>query len=124
MINLLRYPVLVTLLFFSMTSFARSTSPEALVVMVYVSAHRCEAQHPKLKKNMKAAYAAWAKRNKKYVISAKKRMDFREIDNLYKARRRHDKPIPLATCESYVRRLRNPANDIRQSHANEKRRKR
>ena len=47
--------------------------------MVYVSAHRCEAQHPKLKKRMKAAYTAWAERNKKYVISAKKRMNFREI---------------------------------------------
>lgn len=90
----------------------RSTSPEALVVMVYVSSHRCQAQHPKLKKRMHAAYTAWAKRNKKFVLLAKKRMDFREIDNLYKARRRHDKPIPYATCESYIRRLHNPANDI------------
>ncbi len=108
-----RYLVVIPLLLVSLPSWAKGSSPEALVVMVYVSTQRCESQHPNLKKSMKAAYAAWVKRNKKYVISAKKRVDFREIDNLYKARRGKDRPIPYTTCKSYVRRLRNPANDIK-----------
>jgi hypothetical protein len=107
------YLVFIPLLFISLPSWGRGTSPEALVVMVYVSTHRCEAQHPKLKKSMRSAYAAWVRRNQKYVIRAKKRVDFREIDNLYKARKGRDKPIPFQTCKSYVRRLRNPANDIK-----------
>jgi len=94
--------------------WASGTSPEALVVMVYVSTKRCETQHPKLKKTLRSAYDGWMQRNKKYVNRAKKRVDFREIDNLYQARRRKDKPIPLATCKSYVKRLHNPANDIKE----------
>lgn len=110
------YFALISLLFINLPTWARGTSPEALVVMVYVSSKRCVAQHPKLKKRMKSAYAAWVKRNKKYVVSAKKRVDFREIDNLYKARRGKDKPVPFNTCKSYIKRLRNPANDIKNIH--------
>jgi hypothetical protein len=113
----LRYLAFIPLLIVTAPSWARGTSPEALVVMVYVSSHRCEAQHPKLKKSMRSAYAAWVRRNKKYVASAKKRVDFREIDNLYKARKGKDKPIPFEICKSYVRRLRNTANDIKNMHA-------
>ncbi|MBI1423338.1 MAG: hypothetical protein GC149_07720 [Gammaproteobacteria bacterium] len=109
----LRYLAFLPLLFVSLPSWASRTSPEALVVMVYVSAHRCEWQHPKLKKSMQSAHAGWIKRNQKYVDRAKKRVDFKEIDSLYKARRNKDKPIPLETCKSYVRRLQNPANDIK-----------
>lgn len=108
-----RYLAFIPLLIVSPTSWASGTSPEALVVMVYVSTLRCESQHPKLKKSMASAYAAWVKRNKKYVVSAKKRVDFTEIANLHKSRKGKDKRIPFETCKSYVKRLRNPANDIK-----------
>jgi hypothetical protein len=111
-----RYLAFIPLLMVSPPTWASGTSPEALVVMVYVSTLRCEAQHPKLKKSLESAYAAWVKRNQKYVISAKKRVDFQEIANLHKSRKRKDKHIPVETCKSYVNRLRNPANDIKNSH--------
>ena len=94
-----RYLTFIPLLIISPLSWASETAPEALVVMVYISTLRCDAQHPKLKKSMDSAYAAWVKRNKKYVDSAKK-----------------DKRIPYETCKSYVTRLRNPANDIKNIH--------
>jgi hypothetical protein len=110
----LRYLAVIPLLLVSpLSSSASKTSPEALVVMVYISTLRCDAQHPKLKKSMDAAYAGWVKRNKKYVDSAKQRVDFNEITNLYKSKKAHDKRIPFETCKSYVKRLQNPANDIR-----------
>ena len=107
------YLAFIPLLMVSPPSWAGGTSPEALVAMVYVSTLRCEAQHPKLKKSMESAYAAWVKRNKSYVDSAKKRVDFNEIANLHKSRKSKDKHIPFETCKSYVNRLRNPANDIK-----------
>lgn len=104
------------LLIVSPPSRAGGTSPEAVVVMVYVSTLRCEAQHPKLKKSMEAAYAAWVKRNNQYVVSAKKRVDFKEIAGLHKSRKDKDRRIPVETCKSYIKRLRNPANDIKNIH--------
>ena len=110
-----RYLAFIPLLIVNQPSWASGTSPEALVVMVYISTLRCEAQHPKLKKSMESAYATWVKRNNKYVVSAKKRVDFKGIANLYKSRKSKDKRIPVETCKSYVKRLRNPANDIKNS---------
>lgn len=111
-----RYLAFIPLLIVSPLSCAGGTSPEALVVMVYISTLRCEGQHPKLKKSMDSAYAAWVKRNKKYVDNAKERVDFAGIANRYKSEKANDKHIPYETCASYVRRLRNPANDIKNLH--------
>ena len=108
-----RHLTFIPLLIISPLSWASETAPEALVVMVYISTLRCDAQHPKLKKSMDSAYAAWVKRNKDYVESAKKRVDFAGIANMYKARKDKDKRIPYETCKLYVKRLRNPANDIK-----------
>ena len=109
----LRSLALIPLLIPGPFSWAGESSPEALVVMVYVSTLRCEGQHPKLKQTIASAYAAWAKRNKKYVDSAKQRVDFAGIASQYKSQKAKDKPVPYETCVAYARRLRDPANDIK-----------
>ena len=108
-----RYLAIILLAFMGLPSWARESAPEATVVMVYVSTLRCNAQHPNLKKRMDAAYNAWVKRNKKYVDSAHKMVDFTGIANQYKSTKAKDKRFAYKTCESYITRLHNPANDIK-----------
>lgn len=110
----IRYFALIPLLLVSLSTWAGKSAPEATVMMVYISTLRCEAQHPKLKKPMQAAYDAWVKRNQKYVDSAKKMLDFKAIENQYKSTKANDKYFSLATCESYIKRLQDPANDIKE----------
>lgn len=107
------YILFIPLLLVSLPTWAREPAPEATVLMVYISTLRCEAQHPKLKKRMQAAYKGWVKRNKKHVDSAKKMVDFAGIANQYKAGKAKDKRFPYKTCASYIKRLQNPANDIK-----------
>jgi hypothetical protein len=108
-----RYLSFILLLVVSLPTWARQSAPEATVLMVYISTLRCEAQHPKLKKRMQSAYNGWVKRNKKYVDSARKMVDFAGIANQYKAGKAKDKRFSYKTCASYIKRLQNPANDIK-----------
>jgi len=109
----LRYITILSSLFMSSVAWSQQTTPEAVVVIAYISTLRCEAQHPKLKKDLEAAFKAWENRNHRYVVSAHKRVDFSGIANLYKTRRKHDKRIPYETCKLYIKRLRDPRNDIK-----------
>ena len=108
-----RYLAFIPLIVVTLPSSARESAPEATVMMVYISTLRCNAQHPKLKKPMDAAYNAWVKRNQKYVDSAKKMLDFKGIENQYKEGKAKDKRFSYQTCESYIKRLQDPANDIK-----------
>lgn len=105
------YTICVLFLYSSL-SWPREPSPESLVMMAYISTLRCKAQHPKLQKGLDAAYKAWAKRNKMYVDSARKMLDFKAIAGQYKTLRKHDKHIPYQTCRAYIKRLQDPANDV------------
>jgi len=96
---------------FSAPAWSRDPSPESLVVMAYISTLRCKAQHPKLRKGLDAAYNAWAKRNKQYVDSAHKMVDFAGIDNQYKSLKKSDKRIPIKACQAFIKKLHDPAND-------------
>jgi hypothetical protein len=61
--------------------------------------------------HLDAAYSDWTKRNKKYVDSAHKMLDFKGIENQYKSLKKKDKHIPFKTCQTFIKRLRDPAND-------------
>jgi len=113
-----RFTILLFLasLLISTVAWSREPSPESLVMMAYISTLRCKAQHPKLRKGLDAAYGAWAKRNKKYVNSAHKMIDFKGIDNQYNSLKKKDKRIPVKTCQVFIQRLRDPANDVKQGN--------
>lgn len=111
MIKYISLLLLLATLLIGTNAWARDPSPESLVVMAYISTLRCKAQHPKLRKGLDAAYLAWTKRNKKYVDSAHKMIDFTGIDNQYKTLKKRDKRIPIKTCQVFIQRLHDPAND-------------
>lgn len=97
----------------SATAVTRKPAPEALVVIAYVSTLRCQAQHPALRKRLAAALSAWQKRNKKYVTSAKKMINFEALAGQYKSLKRHDKRFSYQTCVRFIHQLRDPANDVK-----------
>lgn len=104
--------LLMGMLLSSATAANRKPAPEALVVIAYISTLRCEAQHPALRKRLRAALSSWQTRNKKYVISAKKMINFKAIASRYKELKRHDKHFSYQTCTHFIYQLRNPANDV------------
>jgi len=105
--------LLLASLLFSSGAWPRQPAPESLVLMAYISTLRCKAQHPKLGKGLDKAYGAWAQRNKKYVDSAHKMIDFKGVDNQYKSLKKQDRRIPFKTCQSFILRLRDPENDVK-----------
>lgn len=85
-------------------------------MIAYISTLRCQSQHPKLKRELAAAFAGWKRRNRKYVVSAQKMVSFKAIAGRYKSLKRKDKRFSYGVCKGFILRLRDPANDVVKHH--------